>query len=199
MYFFTRAVVDYQGHLMIKDGCLGLQERVLRELPYEEKKVYERLFELNYNYWHRMTECEKRMYSTLVDTEKDISIDVLLSIIHGQFDLSAQRASPNSAKVGLSKDIPAESNFYFATSNTGVQNNKIYSDNLVLNQNEQMNAFSGQFDTVQNLKEPTYPPAGNYDSDYRTPQINNFQENGASSAANQGNFNVFAQQQLDQE
>ena len=69
MYFFTRGVVDYQGHLMLKDGCLGAQERVLRQLPHAEKKLFERLFELNYNYWHRMTECEKRLYPMLVDTE----------------------------------------------------------------------------------------------------------------------------------
>ena len=148
MYFFTRGVVDYQGHLMLKDGCLGLQDRVLRELQYEEKEVYERVFELNHNYWHRMTECEKRMYALLVDTEKDISIDVLLNIVHGLFDLNTKKAPTKDGKVNLSKDFPADSNYYFFTSNTGVQNNKIYSDSLILNQNDQMNAFSGQFDTV---------------------------------------------------
>lgn len=86
LYFFTRGVVDYQGHLTLKDGCLEIQERVLKELHPEERRVYERVFELNNNYWHRMTECEKRIYALLVDTEKEISMDLLLTIIDAQYD-----------------------------------------------------------------------------------------------------------------
>lgn len=186
MYFFNRGVVDYQGHLMLKDSCQSLQDQVLQELPLQEKRVYERLFELNNNYWHSLTECEKRMYEVLVDTEKEVTLDVLVNILNANFDLNAQLAANSSDKVNLSKEFPPDTNYYFFTSNTGVQNNKIYSDNLAQNQNEPMNVFSGQFDTVQNLKDPTYPN-GNYDSDYRTPQIN---FNPEHVNVNQNNLNL---------
>ena len=110
------------------------------------------------------------MYALLVDTEKDISMDLLLGIIEAQYDPNNKKGPTESGRVELSETFPADSNFYFYTSTTGIHNNKIFSEALAT-PNEQMNAFTGIYDTVQNLKDPSQVP-GNYDSAYRTPQIN---------------------------
>ena len=46
------------------------------------------MYELNMNYWQNFSECEKRIYALIVAAEKEVTYDVLFSIIMANFDLN---------------------------------------------------------------------------------------------------------------
>ena len=61
--------------------------KAIQDLSQEHQSIFEKMYELNMNYWQNFSECEKRMYAIIVAAEKEITFDVLFKIIAVNFDL----------------------------------------------------------------------------------------------------------------